>query len=1745
MPRPWLILEFVAAQGHTAEDISEIEITLKRMLRKEPTLFGRGAWKVMHAHHQRAPARLPPRATALAAKTATARLRGQGMAILTAAEMTRNLAHMQKGEPVSGHAGQHRDHDDVADETALRLEKSRMGTLHMADRAGADTLMPLHIAARKGDADTVAHLLLDGADVNFANFAKQTPLHEAALQGRNEVVDLLLGETGIRSPFFCFCVGKREDLRATRPDMDWKARNKEMSILWHGTPATNATFTGDNVRANGVEDTDFPGWDFREHPEALSVVIGGVTKTTLINEDCRTLERAVESLTRSFLWIDEELEALAEDEEGESLRHSFFRHSVHPVAQRSFYAKALHMSQPDALNYNKLLNGFAREMHPICPSCAMGKKLDQKEFEAEFGFNPEGCYDLPLDALAEKMTEGYTSLGKVTANHVNKMLSNKMPATFSAMDANLYLQQTYNLGSNRTASVLLHAVTMQPLKRFASVGGAKAFLESAAEDYGKQRQAPMKKGGGGVVCGANVSAFESLCCMLALKFARPLADVLVSSTINSLSKCPSNHANTERHDLLLAAQQFFKDEQRYEREVVGGMTELVDPGSDPTQLATIRGVSIKEVEAEYTTQLGALMKERQQRRWVARVSIQARRLRRAEELLNEPGTDVPETAEDFRERLQRNFIEGVDTLRTTRMIVEEISGDRLNVDSGLATRAKAEYGVKTGDVAAALGREEASEQKKAVIALIVEARQVKEESSVEHVSRLLREAGPMTEKADRLRTKLQTIHHIVGLESMEPELHRLELIKYATKAGVKEEFLAAVTEDLELQGDPGKALVALVVDCQITQHETDEEHIARLLNEVSRRTNKDKYDDFRMVLENIEVTSISELAMAGEEELDAEEAVMFADEKAKLDVMIVEERRKSETNELEYESNEEFHKRLGRLYNPKKGDLKLPRLASQYFEDTQKALGKIQHRRMMTRDSTMKALMELHKRKKRLLPWATVTANTNDKLVITCGSTGLRSTIALAVESCAPNSPSAHTRAKTKASSGAMALALFGSDPPLEDGKAVRLPLSQEKRLPFLTKSMRCSRLCSKVEVEPIDQWGHTPLHVAARWQQKEVVQLILNHGGLIDGHGKRYTDALFLRGNDAVELAAQLRKICLIQGQWRYRMYQRWFTAWKTSVMVLQNRWRFRMARKEWFDRRAACIAMQALWRGFKGRKLFALVKQDQAAPKLLFDWAQFCKTTKRDHVCMLYRMGDCPHVAQKCRDNQLPEWEEGGDWTLRDELKKMHLGHLAPKRSTARHVEPPVEEWQQLVEVCKKANVAVPMIEAYGAAHGGNNEPKRAEVLHFLKKPEVQKHLELCGDLISEIHGPGMCFRSAADPDGMRVRKSGASSLASTNLFFSVPKGKELDVDSIRNTVTSLKGFLSDPLKFRVTDCKTALMCFFESESLAADAMSHLQNNPKAMPPMTEVIFGKQAKAPNSKTQSKALFLELDDDGSGYLDDGEVDALMKRMGKWMNKFEIAQCMAAMDEDGNNEVSLEEFDIWFKANGNKFTSAEDTELTKMVESDGRKSLDEVNDQRPTHTVPEEELLELGASGWASKSQRFSTGRNAEALRNRWEEICKAKPKQKGNTLQQMANMRQKQAALMAEQAQEAAIHAKEEEERASERAAEREAVEIAINLQNQHEDAELASIERKKNLDKLRDANRCVVGDTRALSDEAYMMACALIQRTTVAKPLLPSTPGTPGTPGRAASQAASRLISNEFASSSLVEAAAPPSVS
>ena len=95
------------------------------------------------------------------------------------------------------------------------------------------------------------------------------------------------------------------------------------------------------------------------------------------------------------------------------------------------------------------------------------------------------------------------------------------------------------------------------------------------------------------------------------------------------------------------------------------------------------------------------MKQRQERRWKARAELSARREARVEELRQEPGAEVPESEEDFRQRMQRNFLEG-DTLQTKLAIVEEISKERRDVERGLEACARDDWAVDSDSVDAAM-----------------------------------------------------------------------------------------------------------------------------------------------------------------------------------------------------------------------------------------------------------------------------------------------------------------------------------------------------------------------------------------------------------------------------------------------------------------------------------------------------------------------------------------------------------------------------------------------------------------------------------------------------------------------------------------------------------------------------------------------------------------------------------------------------------------------------------------------------------------------------------------------------------------------------------------------------------------------------------------------------------------------------------------------------------------------------------
>jgi hypothetical protein len=67
-----------------------------------------------------------------------------------------------------------------------------------------------------------------------------------------------------------------------------------------------------------------------------------------------------------------------------------------------------------------------------------------------------------------------------------------------------------------------------------------------------------------------------------------------------------------------------------------------------------------------------------------------------------------------------------------------------------------------------------------------------------------------------------------------------------------------------------------------------------------------------------------------------------------------------------------------------------------------------------------------------------------------------------------------------------------------------------------------------------------------------------------------------------------------------------------------------------------------------------------------------------------------------------------------------------------------------------------------------------------------------------------------------------------------------------------------------------------------------------------------------------ARTLFDELDADGSGFLDSGEVEELCKQMGRKLGKKELAKAMAEIDADGNDEVSFSEFEAWWALNGGR-----------------------------------------------------------------------------------------------------------------------------------------------------------------------------------------------------------------------------------
>ncbi|KAJ2140420.1 fatty acid synthase alpha subunit Lsd1, partial [Coemansia sp. RSA 678] len=118
---------------------------------------------------------------------------------------------------------------------------------------------------------------------------------------------------------------------------------------------------------------------------------------------------------------------------------------------------------------------------------ASGKSILQNEIlgdlHKEFASKvPDKAEDMPLNELGA--TVGTSSgLGKCTQPLVTRMLSSKMPGSFSATQVRSHLQTVYGLGQQRQDALLLMALTMEPPARLGSNADAEAWLATVARAY--------------------------------------------------------------------------------------------------------------------------------------------------------------------------------------------------------------------------------------------------------------------------------------------------------------------------------------------------------------------------------------------------------------------------------------------------------------------------------------------------------------------------------------------------------------------------------------------------------------------------------------------------------------------------------------------------------------------------------------------------------------------------------------------------------------------------------------------------------------------------------------------------------------------------------------------------------------------------------------------------------------------------------------------------------------------------------------------------------------------------------------------------------------------------------------------------------------------------------------------------------------------------------------------------------------
>ena len=135
-----------------------------------------------------------------------------------------------------------------------------------------------------------------------------------------------------------------------------------------------------------------------------------------------------------------------------------------------------------------------------------GKSTLQNEIlgdlQQEFASSPEKGEELPLEELGSALGSGFNgTLGKYSTGLISRLVGGKMPGGFNASAIKAHLAKTWGLGPARSDAVLLLATTVEPPKRLASEGEAKAWLDGVVAVYAQRAGISLSAPGAGGAAG--------------------------------------------------------------------------------------------------------------------------------------------------------------------------------------------------------------------------------------------------------------------------------------------------------------------------------------------------------------------------------------------------------------------------------------------------------------------------------------------------------------------------------------------------------------------------------------------------------------------------------------------------------------------------------------------------------------------------------------------------------------------------------------------------------------------------------------------------------------------------------------------------------------------------------------------------------------------------------------------------------------------------------------------------------------------------------------------------------------------------------------------------------------------------------------------------------------------------------------------------------------------------------------------